>query len=68
MSTAEAADCLAISEDLVKTRLHRARTMLRDRLYRNAGVTLESIFEFGNARCDRVVNNVMAAIPLSSRA
>jgi RNA polymerase sigma-70 factor (ECF subfamily) len=61
-STAETAACLGISDDLVKTRLHRAHTMLRDRLYRRAGITAESIFTFGNARCDRVVANVMTAI------
>lgn len=62
LSTGETAASLGISEDLVKTRLHRARTMLRDRLYRRAGVTLESIFAFGNARCDRVVAAVMTRL------
>lgn len=62
LSTAETAECLSISEDLVKTRLHRARTMLRDRLFQRAGVTMESIFVFGNARCDRVVAEVMSRI------
>jgi len=62
LSTAETAACLGISEDLVKTRLHRARTMLRDNLYQRAGVTLETIFAFGNARCDRVVEAVMNQI------
>lgn len=62
LNTSETAACLDISEDLVKTRLHRARTMLRDRLYRRAGITAESIFTFGNARCDRVVAAVMARI------
>jgi len=61
-STNETASILGISEDLVKTRLHRARALLRDRLYRRAGVTLESIFTFGNVRCDRVVAAVMARI------
>jgi RNA polymerase sigma-70 factor, ECF subfamily len=46
----------------VKTRLHRARTMLRENLYRRAGVTLDSIFAFGSARCDRVVITVMSRI------
>lgn len=63
LSTAEAAACLGISEDLAKTRLHRARTRLREHLYRRAGITLASIFQFGNERCDRVVAGVMAAIP-----
>lgn len=62
LSTAEAAASLGISDDLVKTQLHRDRTMLRDNLYRRAGVTLDSVFVFGNARCDRVVTNVMAQI------
>jgi RNA polymerase sigma-70 factor (ECF subfamily) len=62
LSTAETADCLGISEDLVKTRLHRARTMLRNNLYRRAGVTADSLFAFGHARCDRVVAGVMTRI------
>jgi RNA polymerase sigma-70 factor (ECF subfamily) len=62
LSTAETAACLDVSEDLVKTRLHRGRTLLRDNLYRRAGVSLESVFTFGNARCDRVVGFVMNAI------
>jgi RNA polymerase sigma-70 factor (ECF subfamily) len=62
MSTAEAAQCLEISEDLVKTRLHRARTMLRDHLQRRADLTMDSLFAFGNERCDRVVAAVMSEI------
>jgi RNA polymerase sigma-70 factor (ECF subfamily) len=62
LSTAETAACLGISDDLVKTRLHRGRTMLRDNLYRRAGVTLDSVFTFGNVRCDRVVAGVMGNI------
>ena len=34
MSTAESADCLDITEETAKTRLHRARMLLRDALYR----------------------------------
>jgi RNA polymerase sigma-70 factor (ECF subfamily) len=62
LSTADTAEVLGISEDLVKTRLHRARTTLRERLYDRAGVTLASLYTFGNARCDRVVAGVMARI------
>ena len=67
LSTNETAETLGISEDLVKTRLHRARTMLRDNLYKHAGVTVDSLFEFGNARCDRVVYTVMAVITSHDR-
>jgi RNA polymerase sigma-70 factor (ECF subfamily) len=62
LSTAETAASLDISEDLVKQRLRRARGVLRDQLYRRAGVTLQSIFTFGNARCDRLVAVVMEEI------
>jgi RNA polymerase sigma-70 factor, ECF subfamily len=62
LTTAETAACLEVSEDLVKTRLHRARAILRANLYKRAGVTLESLFAFGNARCDRVVASVMARL------
>jgi len=62
LSTSEASETLGISEDLVKQRLHRARTQLRDNLYRRAGVTLESLYAFGNARCDRVVAAVMTRL------
>ena len=62
LSTEETADCLEISIDAVKTRLHRARTMLRDALYRRAGVGLHTMFNFGSSRCDRVVGLVMEQI------
>ena len=62
LSTEETAECLEISTDVVKTRLHRARAMLRDALYRRAGVGLQSIFSFGAQRCDRVVAKVMEEI------
>ncbi len=62
LSTDETAACLDLSADVVKTRLHRARAMLRDALYRRAGVGLQTIFTFGSSRCDRVVAKVMAEI------
>jgi len=68
LSTAETAECLGVSDDLVKTRLHRARATLRDNLYRRAGITLDSIFAFGNSRCDRVVAAVMTQISLAAGA
>jgi RNA polymerase sigma-70 factor (ECF subfamily) len=62
LSTAETADCLGTSEDVVKTRLHRARTMLRDNIYKRAGLAFDGLFTFGQARCDRVVAAVMERI------
>lgn len=62
LSTEETAACLEVSTEVVKTRLHRARTMLRDALYRRAGLGLQSIFTFGSQRCDRLVARVMEEI------
>ncbi len=62
LSTEETAACLEVTVEVVKTRLHRARTMLRDALYRRAGVGLQTIFSFGSQRCDRVVAKVMEQI------
>ena len=62
LSTEETAACLEISIDVVKTRLHRARTMLRDALYRRAGLSLSAAFPFGAQHCDRLVARVMDAI------
>lgn len=62
MSTAEAAEALSVSEEVVKVRLHRARLALRDRLWERAGPTSREAFAFLGARCDRMVAAVMARI------
>jgi RNA polymerase sigma-70 factor (ECF subfamily) len=62
LSTAETAECLGTTEDVVKTRLHRARTMLRDNIYKRAGLAFNGLFTFGQSRCDRVVASVMERI------
>lgn len=61
-STAEVAECLEVSEEVVKTRLHRARSMVRDGLYDRAGISSETLYAFHDQRCDRVVRNVFDAI------
>ena len=62
LSTAEAAEALSVSEDVVKTRLHRARAMVRDGIARRAGETLQAVYPFGSTRCDRVTERVMAIL------
>jgi RNA polymerase sigma-70 factor (ECF subfamily) len=62
LSTAETAECLEISEENVKTRLHRAREFLQRELYAGAGATAKTAFQFLGPRCDRVVARVMARI------
>lgn len=55
LSTAETAECLGISEDNVKTRLHRARALLRDDLFARTGAATSEAFRFHLSRCDCVV-------------
>jgi RNA polymerase sigma-70 factor (ECF subfamily) len=62
LSTADTAECLQISEENVKVRLHRARTLLRKELYARTGRTLTETFQFQAPRCDRVVRNVFDRI------
>lgn len=62
LSTAETAASLAINEDTVKTRLHRAKRLLRDRFERALGPAAAEIYPFHLSRCDRVVAGVMAKI------
>jgi len=60
MTTIETAESLDISEANVKTRLNRARHMLRKEL--NAKYSPQDIFEFDVVYCDRVVNKVNTVI------
>lgn len=62
MNTAETAACLEITEETAKTRLHRARTLLRDDLYQRAGVVSGAAFPFEAPRCDRMVAGVFERI------
>ena len=62
LSTAETAACLEINEDTVKTRLHRAKRLLRDHLDHRLGPAAGSVYQFHLSRCDRVVAGVMSAI------
>lgn len=62
MSTSEVADCLAVSEDVVKTRLSRGRAALRRLLMERTGASAPDAFRFYRPRCDRVVRLVMARI------
>jgi RNA polymerase sigma-70 factor (ECF subfamily) len=62
MSTAEAAEVLGVTEDVVKVRLHRARLALRDRLYERVGPAARGAFVFLGPRCDRMVAAVLGRI------
>ncbi len=62
LSTAETAAALGIAQETAKTRLHRARGLLRRHLYRRLGTAAHDAFPFGATRCDRVVAAVFARI------
>ena len=62
LSTAETAELLDVTEENVKTRLHRARALLRRELYQRAGATSTAAFQFHATRCDRVVRAVFERI------
>jgi RNA polymerase sigma-70 factor (ECF subfamily) len=62
LSTSEAAECLGVTEDVVKTRLSRGRAALRLVLLERTGATAPEAFRFYRPRCDRVVAQVLARI------
>lgn len=66
LSTAETAECLELTEQTVKTRLHRARGLLRRHLLARVGTATATSFAFAGARCDRMVASVLARIGASS--
>jgi RNA polymerase sigma-70 factor, ECF subfamily len=62
LSTAEVAESLEVSEDVVKTRLSRGRAALRRALLERTGASAPEAFRFYRPRCDRVVQQVLARI------
>ena len=62
LNTAETAECLGVSEDVVKTRLSRSRAALRNQLAERAGIMAPEAFRFPQPRCDRIVAAVFARI------
>ena len=62
LSTAETAECLELSEENVKTRLHRARALLQRELYSLVGANANMAFQFLGPRCDRIVARVLEQI------
>jgi RNA polymerase sigma-70 factor (ECF subfamily) len=62
LSTSETAECLELSEEAVKTRLHRARALLRRELENRLGGAIADAYAFLGTRCDRVVARVLERI------
>jgi RNA polymerase sigma-70 factor (ECF subfamily) len=62
LSTAETAECLNLSLEAVKTRLHRSRALLRRDLASRMGPAITATYAFLGDRCDRVVARVMGRV------
>ena len=65
MSVEETADLFGLQPATVKTRLHRARLLLREELDKQLGPALTSSFPFDGQRCDRMTESVVRRICFS---
>ncbi|WP_097045613.1 RNA polymerase sigma factor [Flagellimonas pacifica] len=61
MSINEISECLDVSKSNVKVRLHRAKNMLKERLY-ELTANKEDVFGFGFSRCDNITDSVMRIV------
>jgi RNA polymerase sigma-70 factor (ECF subfamily) len=65
MSVEETADLLGLRPETVKTRLHRARRLVREQLDKQIGPVLMEAFPFAGRRCERMTNAVMQRLEFS---
>ena len=62
MTVEETAACLSIPAATVRTRLFRARALLREALARDMDSATVEVFGFAGERCDRIVAAVLARL------
>jgi RNA polymerase sigma-70 factor (ECF subfamily) len=62
MSVEETAQCLSIPSSTVRTRLFRARALLRESLARDVDMATGDVFAFAGGRCDRIVETVLSRL------
>lgn len=62
LTVQETADCLSIPPATVRTRLFRARALLRESLAQDLDSATVEVFGFAGSRCDRIVSNVLARL------
>lgn len=65
MSVEETADLLGVPAETVKTRLHRARRLLRKHLETQIGPALLEAFPFAGRRCERMSSVVLQRLGLA---
>jgi RNA polymerase sigma-70 factor (ECF subfamily) len=64
MNVDETAEILGLKPETVKTRLHRARTMLRDIVEKKIGPVVLEAFPFAGKRCERLTEAVLKRLGL----
>lgn len=64
MSVEETANALGLKAETVKTRLHRARQMLRAALDEHLETQFAQVFPFDGARCNRIADTVLERLRL----
>jgi RNA polymerase sigma-70 factor, ECF subfamily len=68
MGVEETAEVLGLRPETVRTRLHRARRLLRAALEQRLGDALGGAFPFDGARCARLTEAVLARLGLADGA
>jgi RNA polymerase sigma-70 factor (ECF subfamily) len=66
MNVEETAELLALKPDTVKTRLHRARAMLRENVEKKIGPVVMEAFPFAGKRCERLTEAVLKKLGLGA--
>jgi RNA polymerase sigma-70 factor (ECF subfamily) len=64
MNVDETAKILGLKPETVKTRLHRARVMLRESVERKIGPVVMAAFPFAGKRCERLTESVLKKLEL----
>ena len=65
MNVEETAEILDLKPETVKTRLHRARAMLRENVEKKIGPVVMEAFPFAGKRCERLTDAVLKRLGVS---
>jgi RNA polymerase sigma-70 factor (ECF subfamily) len=63
LSVEETARCLDLTEETVRSRHFRAKSLLRESLAKDLDLAEQDLFEFGGTHCDQTIANVLARLP-----
>jgi RNA polymerase sigma-70 factor (ECF subfamily) len=62
LDTEHTAECLNLTASNVKTRLHRARSLLQRKIDNQIGRDVRRLYQFDGRRCDHIVETVLARL------